>query len=116
MGLRLMIVAGEAAADPEQVPAGIRVLTEAAETILVIAPRLPGRLEWIASDTDRATQRADERLRTVLGHLDEMGTPARGAVGSDDVLDVFTDGIRKFDPDHLLVALRPIDRSGWQEQ
>src|SRR4051812_37131006 len=62
MGPRLLIAAGEAAARGRQLPGGIRSLIDAAEEIMVISPALPGRLDWIASDTDKATARADERL------------------------------------------------------
>jgi hypothetical protein len=116
MGPRLLIVAGEAAASAEQLPRGIRSLIDAAAEIMVISPALPGRLDWIASDTDKATERADERLQTVLGQLDEMGAGARGRIGADDPLLAFEDAIREFAPDHLLIGLRREDRSGWQER
>jgi hypothetical protein len=116
MGPRLLIVAGEAAASAKQLPRGIRSLIDAAEEIMVISPALPGRLDWIASDTDRATERADERLQTVLGQLDQMGADARGRIGADDPLLAFEDAIREFAPDHLLIGLRREDRSGWQER
>jgi hypothetical protein len=116
MGPRLLIVAGEAAASAEQLPRGIRSLIDAAAEIMVISPALPGRLDWIASDTDKATERADERLQTVLGQLDELGAEARGRIGADDPLLAFEDAIRDFAPDHLLIGLRRQDRSGWQER
>ena len=116
MGLRLLIAAGEAAPGPESLPAGVRSLIDTAEEILVIAPSLPGRTEWIASATDKATEQADERLRAVVGHLDELGTEARGRVGADDPLVAFEDAIREFAPDHLLIALRGRNRAGWQER
>ena len=40
---------------------------------------VPGRLQWLMSDTDKATERADGRLQTVLGQMDDLGTPARVA-------------------------------------
>ena len=98
MGPRLLVVAGEAAASADELPFGIRSLIDAAEEIMVIAPSLPKRLEWLSSDTDKATAQADERLRTVLGHLDEVGTPARGRVGGDEPLLAFEDAIREFAP------------------
>jgi hypothetical protein len=116
MGPRLLIVAGDAAASAEQLPRGIRSLIDAAAEIMVISPALPGRLDWIASDTDRATERADARLQTVLGQLGEMGADARGRIGADDPLLAFEDAIREFAPDHLLIGLRREDRSGWQER
>ena len=116
MGPRLLIAAGEAAAGVERLPYGIRSLIEAAGQIMVIAPSLPGRIDWLASATDKATQQADERLRVVLGHLDELGADAKGRVGADDPLVAFEDAVREFRPDHILIGLRPVDRAGWQER
>lgn len=116
MGLRLLIAAGEAAPSAERLPGGIRSLIDSAAEIMVISPALPGRLDWIASDTDKSTKRADERLQTVLGQLNELGADARGRTGADDPLLAFEDAIREFAPDHLLVGLRSEDRSGWQER
>jgi hypothetical protein len=116
MAGRLLIAAGGVAADPDRLPAGIRALIDAADDVVVIAPRLPGRLEWISSDTDKATAHADERLAAVLGHMEELDKPARGEVGADDPLVAFEDAVRKFEPDHILIALRPEDRAGWQER
>ena len=116
MGKKLLIAAGEAAAKKEDIPGSVQALIDAAEEILVIAPSLPGRFEWLVSATDKAREQADERLRTILGQLDEMGADARGAVGADDPLTAFEDAIRLFAPDHLLIASRTGDRADWQER
>ena len=116
MGLNLLIVVGEAASGPAELPSSIRSLIEAADDILVVAPTLPGGLDWLTSATDKATEQADERLRAVLGHLEDMGADARGVVGADDPLLAFEDAFRRFTPDHLLIALRPQERAGWQER
>ena len=81
----------------------------------MITPALATRFEWLASATDRAQERADERLQTVLGQLADLGEAA-GAVGADDPLLAFEDAIRQFAPDHLLIALRAGAASGWQER
>jgi hypothetical protein len=86
MARRLLIAAGEAASGTEELPFGVRELIDAAEEILVVTPALPTRFEWLASATDSARERADERLRTVLGQLAELGSEAAGAVGADDPL------------------------------
>jgi hypothetical protein len=116
MASRLLIAVGAPASSPEDLPFGVRGLVDAAEEILVIAPTLPKRLDWLASATDRAREQADERLRTVLGQLDEIGAEAAGVLASDDPILAFEDAIRDFSPDHLLIALRSEDRAGWQER
>jgi hypothetical protein len=116
VGDRLLIAAGEAASSPDRLPAGIRLLVDSADEILVISPALPGRLEWLSSDTDRATQEADERLQRVLGHLAEIGADAEGAVGADDPILAFEDAVARFSPTHIVIALRVEDRAGWQER
>ena len=116
MAGRLLIAVGGAAGSADELPAGVRALIDSADEIMVIAPRLPGRLDWLASDTDRATAQADERLATVLGQLEEAGRPAAGRTGADDPVLAFEDAVRAFGPDHLLVALRHTDRAGWQER
>jgi hypothetical protein len=116
MSRRLLIASGEAAGSIDALPFGVRTLIDAADEIMVIAPRLPGRLDWLTSDTDSATERADARLGVVLGQLAELGTPARGHVGADEPLLAFEDAVREFAPDHLLIAMRSGDRAGWQER
>jgi hypothetical protein len=114
--IRLLIATGAVAANPADLPAGIRLLLDAAEEILVLTPSLPSRLDWITSDTDRARLQADQRLSAVLGQLGELGVEAEGAVGSDEPLEALEDAIRRFEPNHLLIAIRLASRAGWQEK
>jgi hypothetical protein len=118
-GTRLLIVAGEAVAELEKLPALIRRLIETASEILVVSPVLVGRLRWLASDTDRARYEADERLGVVLGHVRELApgvAEARAQVGDETPLTAFEDAIRAFRPDHILVALRGSEHASWQER
>jgi hypothetical protein len=114
--MRLLVAAGGAAASADTVPPSIRGLVEGASEILVIAPMLPSRFEWLASATDNARERADERLRRVLSHMDEMNASAQGTVGADDPLLAFDEAIADFSPDHILIALRDANRADWQER
>jgi hypothetical protein len=113
---RLLIATGAVAVNPADLPGGVRLLLDAAEEILVLAPSLPSRIDWITSDTDRARLKADQRLHAVLGQLEELGVEAEGAVGSDEPLEALEDAIRTFEPDHLLIAIRSGARAGWQER
>ena len=113
---RLLVVAGSAASNLGKVPFGARTLIDGASEILVVAPALPSRLAWLASDTDRTREVADERLGAVLEQLEDTGTPVEGTVGADDPLLAFEDAVADFHPDHILIALRGPDQSGWQER
>jgi hypothetical protein len=115
---RLLIAAGEAVADLEELPALVRQLIETAAEIAVVSPILVGRLRWLASDTDRARYAADERLEVVLGHVRELApqAEAQARVGDETPLTAFEDAIREFRPDHILVALRGEDHAAWQER
>jgi hypothetical protein len=112
---RLLIAVGAAAESAVDVPSGVRALLDQSKEILVIAPALPSRLDWLTSDTDKARGAADERLGAVLGQLKQMGVEARGEVASDDPLIAFADAVDEFNPDHIVVALRASERADWQE-
>jgi hypothetical protein len=116
MPSRLLVAVGAAAESTEQVPDGVRALLDQADEILVIAPALPDRLHWLASDTDKARMGADERLGTVLGQIRELGHEAKGTVGADDPLLAFADAIEEFKPNHILIAIRGPGETDWQER
>ena len=114
--MRLLVVTGGAASDLAEVPPGVRLLIEAAGQILVVSPALPSRLAWLASDTDKTREVADDRLGAVVGQLEKTGAPVEGTVGADDPLLAFEDAIADFHPHHILIALRSSEESGWQER
>ena len=113
---RLLIVAGETAASVQDLPPVIRRLIEEAKEIRVVAPALPSRMGWLASATDKATERADERLTVVLGQLDDLDADAQGRAGTDDPLLAFEDAVEEFGPDHIIIGLRAPPQAGWQER
>jgi hypothetical protein len=115
---RLLVATGEAASDIGELPPLIRALIGSASEILVMTPVLMSRLEWLASDSDRARYEADERLSEVLGHVQEIAPEAetRAHLGDETPVTAFTDALRTFDADHILLALRSSDHSAWQER
>jgi hypothetical protein len=115
-GRRLLVATGGAVADVSTLPVLVRGLLDAASDILVVAPVLPGRLQWWVSDTDRARYQADARLDAVLGQLEEMDVRAGGRVGDETPLTALDDAVRSFQPDHILIALRPSQDADWQER
>jgi hypothetical protein len=116
MGARLLIAVGQAASDTRELPFGVRQLIRSAEEVLIIAPTLPGRFEWLASATDKSREQADERLQAVLGQASELGADARGAVAADDPILAFEDAVVDFAPEHILIGLRSDEHTGWQER
>jgi hypothetical protein len=116
-GTRLLIATGETATSEDELPRLVRALIDSASEVLVMTPVLVSRLQWLASDTDRARYEADERLSSLLGQVDTLAPEAtvRGRIGDDTPLTAFSDAIREFSPDHILIALRS-DHSGWQER
>jgi hypothetical protein len=114
--LRLLIVTGAAAVDAAALPPLVRFLIEGAFERFVVTPRLPGALQWLVSDIDRATHEADERLDAVLGHLDALGAPGNRHGRGGHAQAAFEDAMSAFEPDHLLLALRSADHDGWQER
>jgi hypothetical protein len=116
MPKRLLIAAGEAADSANALPFGVRELIDAADEVLVVTPALPTRFEWLSSATDKAREHADERLQTVLGQVQELGTDASGTVGADDPMLAFEDALAAFSADHILLGLRSPQRADWQER
>ena len=117
-GTRLLIATGESAASEAELPDDVRTLIASASELHVMTPVLVSKLQWLASDVDRARYEADERLTTVLGHVEALAPEADigTAVGDDTPLTAFADAIREFRPDHILIALRGKDHAGWQER
>jgi len=114
---RLLIVTGAAVEDVGEVPPLVQVLIGAATDILVVAPVLPGRLQWLSSDTDQVRLEADERLRAVMGHVESLANASpRGTVGDETPYSAFSDAVRRFRPHHILIALRAADHRAWQER
>jgi ElaB/YqjD/DUF883 family membrane-anchored ribosome-binding protein len=112
---RLLIAASASSAEVAEVPSDIRQLIDDAEEILVMSPELPSRLEWLASDTDKTREKADQRMRDVMDVVDDADTQVKGTVGADDPLLAFDEAVAEFEPSHILVIMRPNDRAGWQE-
>jgi hypothetical protein len=111
---RLLIATGASAVDAAALPPLIRFLIEGASERFVVTPRLPGALHWLVSDIDHATHEADERLDSMLGHLDALGAPGTGMVDADTPMLALEDAVSAFKPDHILLALHSADEDGWQ--
>jgi hypothetical protein len=87
---RLLVLAGEAVAELDELPGEVRTELDAAEEVFVVTPTLTSRIEWLTSDTDRARHEADERLDTILDQLETSGASVTGgAVAGDTPMTLF---------------------------
>jgi nucleotide-binding universal stress UspA family protein len=112
---RLLFVADAAVVDADELPTHIRWLIEEAADVYVLTPTLPGRLAWLADDVDGFRHVADDRLDTVLGHLRAVGATVGGDALRGSVLQVITDAVEEYKPDHVVLALRSSEHANWQE-
>ncbi|MGH2992035.1 MAG: hypothetical protein ACRDL1_00660 [Solirubrobacterales bacterium] len=113
---RLLVISDAAVADVDELPPLVRAIIDAAAEIYVVTPSLPGRLAWLADQLNRSRHAADERLDAVLGNMRSTGTRTSGMTGDDTTLTAVSDAVAKFQPNHLLIALRSPDHANWQEQ
>jgi nucleotide-binding universal stress UspA family protein len=113
---RLLFVCDAAVADVGQLPPPVRAVIDAAAAVYVLTPTLPGRLAWLAHDVDRVRHVADERLDTVLGHMQSIGAHASGVAAHGSVMTVIADAVAESKPDHILLALRSSEHANWQER
>jgi hypothetical protein len=113
---RLLVVSDAALADVHELPPLVRAIIDASAEIYVVTPSLPGRLAWLASELNRSRHAADERLDAVLRNIRSTGARASGMTGDDTTLTAVADAVAKFNPDHILIALRSAEHANWQEQ
>lgn len=114
--MRLLIATGAVSPSVDEVPETVRLLLGAADEILVMSPTLPKRLDWLASDIDKAREQADRRLDRVLRQLEELDAAVeRAGTGADEPVLAFEQAIAEFEPDHILISLRGQESSDWQE-
>jgi len=113
---RLLFIADAAVADTDELPTTVRAVIDAAASVYVVTPTLPGRLAWLADDVDRFRHVADDRLDTVLGHMRAIGAHATGVASRGSLLTVIADAVEEFMPDQILIALRSSAHANWQER
>ena len=91
-------------------------MIDSGDEVLAIAPSLPRRLDWLMSDTDRARAQRMSASPRCSATWSPLAGAAEGRVGADEPLLAFEDAIREFALDHVLIGLRPAERTQWQER
>jgi nucleotide-binding universal stress UspA family protein len=112
---RVLVVANRTLAGEELREALRRAAAEGAE-LHVVAPILPSRVHYIASDIDRELEEARERLAAALAWARSEGLEADGKVGDPfTAFGAVEDELRAFGADEVIVSTLPPGRSNWLE-
>jgi hypothetical protein len=112
---RVLVVANRTLAGEELRETLRRAAADGAE-LHVVAPILPSRVHYIASDVDRELAEARERLAAALAWAREEGFDADGKVGDPfTAFGAVEDELREFGADEVIISTLPPGRSNWLE-
>ena len=112
---RVLVVANRTLAGEELRETLRRAAADGAE-LHVVAPILPSRVHYIASDIDRELAEARERLAAALAWARDEGLEADGKVGDPfTAFGAVEDELRAFGADEVIVSTLPPGRSNWLE-
>jgi hypothetical protein len=112
---RILVIANETLAGRE-LRDELLARGEPRPELRVVAPVLPSRSHYIASDIDRELADARQRLDATLTWAHDHGFDAAGRVGGDTPpLTAIEDELRRFPADELVISTHPPGRSNWLE-
>jgi hypothetical protein len=112
---RVLVVANRTLAGEELREALLKASADGAE-LHVVAPILPSRVHYIASDVDQELADARERLAAALSWAQEQGLDADGKVGDPfTAFGAVEDELREFGADEVIISTLPPGRSNWLE-
>jgi hypothetical protein len=112
---RILVVAneslgGDAMRDRIMAPDGTQ------PELVVVAPVLPSRVHYVATDIDREMGDARKRLEDSLAWASAQGVRAWGVIGNTNPLTAIEDELRRYGADEVIVATHTRDRANWMER
>ncbi|HEV2074744.1 MAG TPA: hypothetical protein VGR10_00735 [Thermoleophilaceae bacterium] len=84
--------------------------------VLVVAPALTTRFQWLMGDTDEAIGRAEAVQEETVERLEEGGVDAAGGTGDSDPLLAVQDAIQTFPADQIVLFTNPEGGRNWLEE
>jgi len=111
---RILVIANETLGGRELRDEILRHAEEKPE-LRVVAPVLPSRAHYLASDIDRELAEARQRLNATLAWAAEHGLHASGGVHDIGPVPAIEDELRTFPADELIISTHPPERSHWLE-
>lgn len=112
---RLLVIANETIAGAG-LHSQIREMSAEGGRVIIVAPALSSRLEYVFSDVDKPREAAQERLDASIDALRKSGIDAEGEVGDANPVRAFEDAVSIYEPDGVLVSTHPEGRSHWLER
>jgi GABA permease len=113
---RVLVVANETVGGEELMEEIGELALAGPREFFVVCPALNSRLKTWTSDSDAASEAAQQRLDATLRRLAEVGIEARGEVGDVDPLVAIEDAVRTFHPDEIVISTHPPGKSNWLER
>lgn len=111
---RLLVIANETIAGKNLHEQIAEMIADDGE-ILVVAPALGSRLEYLFSAVDEPRAHAKERLTASIESMAADGLTADGAVGDANPVQAMKDAVAVFEPDAVVVSTHTPERSNWIE-
>jgi hypothetical protein len=85
--------------------------------IHVVAPAAElSRLQWLASDEDKARTEAEKVARETSKAVGETGKVEEAEIGDPDPVQAIEDALRTFPADELIIVTRSGEDASWLEQ
>ena len=111
---RVLVVANETLGGDELREEILR-LGQPRPELRVVAPVLPSRAHYVASDIDDELEEARRRLHATVAWAATQGFTVTGDVNDAGPLPAIEDELRRFGPDAVIISTHPPDRSNWLE-
>jgi hypothetical protein len=114
-GKRILVVANETVAGRALIDAVKKHADEGPVSVTVICPQNQPKHGFVIYDEAIRTA-AENRLRTTLAQLREVGIEAEGEIMDPDPYSAIMDALHERDYDEIIVSTHPETRSGWLRQ
>ncbi len=117
MDRKKLLVVATAPVEPGALREAVREHAGDEAEIRVVAPASDvSPLQWLASDEDKARQKASEVASEAVQTVEPEAARTEAEVGDPDPVQAIEDALRTFPADEVIVVTRPGDDASWLEQ
>ena len=117
MDRKKLLVVATAPVEPGALREAVREHAGDEAEIRVVAPASDvSPLRWLASDEDKARQKASEVASEAVQTVEPEAARTEAEVGDTDPVQAIEDALRTFPADEVIVVTRPGDDASWLEQ